>query len=192
VLALAPRVARGATCDRDADYDVTVDGGTVTVCTRSSSRQCGAAIDLLRQSESDGTAVVVAASPCSAAGCYVDACVPPGQYRYGYAKAFDCSEGECGAVGLFEEVSVTAALPASCALTSPTPAPAAEVPPWGTPAPGTHPLRLFTCNAGTCSIAPRAGAVPRWLDGLVVCVGLAIAARRARRRARRRAPLPTL
>jgi MYXO-CTERM domain-containing protein len=185
VAAAAPRAR--ADCGVGADYDVTVDGSTVTVCTTGSVRRCGGTtIDLLRQDDADDAITVVAASSCSAQGCYVDACVPPGKYRYGYARSYDCSEAGCGAVSLFIEVDVPSPLSSTCAPASAAPATSTEAPPWGRPAAGTHPLRLATCGDPNCAVTPAQGGSVSVVGLLAVAGGLVLAARRSRRTSRTR------
>jgi hypothetical protein len=111
--------------------------------------------------------------------------VPPGKYRYGYARSYDCSEGGCGAVSLFIEVDVPSPLSSTCAPTA-APATSTEAPPWGMPAAGTHPLRLETCGDPNCAVTPAQGGSFSVVGLLAVVGGLALAARRSRGASRSR------
>jgi MYXO-CTERM domain-containing protein len=175
---LAPSVAR-ADCNTPASYQVTVDASTVTVCPRSTSRNCGSSIDLLRQNTADGTVVIVGAT-CSQ-NCYVDTCVPPGTYRYGWATAYDCSEAGCGDPSLFEEATVTADLSSSCSPAANT-TPTTTEPPWGA---GASPAQFIMCDNGCgCATESSDRRRVRFLDGFAVVVGLSLIVWRRRQHVR--------
>ena len=175
---LAPSPAR-ADCALGADYTVTVDANTVTVCPTSTLRKCGASsIDLLRQRVADGTVAVIAGS-CSS-NCYVDTCVPAGTYLYGYGTPYDCSESGCGDVAYFREATVTSVLPATCSPTGGTPT--STAPPWGT---GASPDQFKTCDHGCgCATESSDRRTVRLLDGFAVVVGLSLVVWRGRRHRR--------
>jgi MYXO-CTERM domain-containing protein len=173
--ALGSSVAR-ADCDNGASYLISVNANTVRVCVTATNRGCASGIDLLRQSEADDSVVVVTGT-CSG-GCYVDTCVPPGSYRYGYATPYDCSEAGCGGVSFFELAEVNDSLPASCATTD---IPTTTAPPWEGPQGGTTQFKV--CNGCGCATGqPADRLVVLALDGLVVIAGLAVG--RVRRRHR--------
>jgi hypothetical protein len=118
---------------------------------------------------------VIAEAPAHARrACYLDECVPPGRYRYGYARPL-----ECMGIGsqYFAEVAVSEAPALDCKRggASPQPVPRA---PWG-PTP-------WICQRGCmgCAIGERPGVIP---GGLVVLgVGLLLLAVRVKRERRSR------
>jgi hypothetical protein len=125
-------------------------GNTVTVCLEGTARTCGGAVPMLRQDEATGT-VVELGDACEN-NCYVDECVPPGKYRYGFATPFDCSEAGCGTGEMFAEAEISSAI-AGCTPTSgnpgPTPTPTAA--PWGT---GSDISTTNHCDGHGCTTAP--------------------------------------
>jgi hypothetical protein len=186
VVVLIPRAGH-TDCASGADYRATVTGNTVTVCPVQTTRTCSATTTLFRQDASDGTTVAVTGA-CSSQGCYVDACVPAGNYRYGYATPFDCSEAGCGAVALFVNVSVTNVLAADCAPPggSATTAPAATSAPWGSGAGDAGFSRLKSCPSGGCAMASADRTAVRLVDLLAIGLGILLVGRQARcARARR-------
>lgn len=179
-------------CASGADYRATVTGNTVTVCPVQTTRTCSATTILLRQDASNGTMVAVTGA-CSSQGCYVDACVPAGNYRYGYATPFDCREAGCGAVALFVNASVTNALAANCAPPggSATTAPTTTSAPWATGAGDAGFSRLKSCPSGGCAMASADRTAVRLVDLLTIGLGILLVGRQARRaRARRPRPSP--
>jgi hypothetical protein len=87
-----------ANCAMPSTYQVTVTGNTVTICPWNlEARGCPDADGMLRVSE--GAAVRIA-DLCEADagddGCYVDECVPKGQYQYGFARPYACCRYCCG------------------------------------------------------------------------------------------------
>jgi hypothetical protein len=187
----APRAVH-ADCASGATYRIDVSGSSVTICPSATTRTCGSSIDLLRQNEADSSLVVVgnSCSPTSS-GCYLDLCVPPGTYRYGYATAYDCSEAGCGSVALFSETTVTAALASGCTPATPAPTPTSEATPWMTGAYGSV-ARFKSCGGGGgCATAGSTDrARVRWLNATAVAAGIAIVLGRVRARRRRAATRP--
>jgi hypothetical protein len=86
--------------------------------------------------------------------------VPPGRYRYGYARPLECMGSGSQ---YFAEVEVSAALASDCKREGPAPAPVARAP-WGT-AP-------WVCQRGCmgCAVGERPGPLP----GGVVLLGLGL------------------
>jgi hypothetical protein len=111
-----------ADCAQPRSYAPTVSGNEVTVCPTSPDSHaipgCPAAGGMLRLDVASG-AVTKLADVCVAAGtgscesisnacassCYVDPCVPPGSYQYGYGTPYECGDG-CN-TAYFVEVTVT-------------------------------------------------------------------------------------
>jgi hypothetical protein len=88
VLAM-PRLASGDAVSRD-EYRIWIHDNTVGVCVYGeTTRRCPGGGDLLREEPSTG-AVVRLPDVCTSGSCYVDECVPPGDYRYGYAEPLAC------------------------------------------------------------------------------------------------------
>jgi len=169
-----------ADCAAGAGYTATVADNTVTVCPTRSVSVCGSSIDFLRQGKADGTVVSIGNS-CSSNGCYVDECVPPGSYRYGYATPFDCSEAGCGIVALFAEVTVATPLSQSCTRTTSGAGPTltATTPPWGTGS-GVSTSWFKKCGGCDCGAASSGRGSVRFLDMLALGSGLFIMGLRAR------------
>jgi hypothetical protein len=179
---LEASIAR-ADCALGASYKITVDANTVTVCPTSTIRRCGGtSIDLLRQSVEDGTVVIIGGA-CSNS-CYVDTCVPPGTYHYGYATSYDCSEAGCGDISLFEDATVTGALPSNCSPPASTTS-TTVAPPWGNGPPGTTYTKFKQCDSGCgCATESVDRKRVRLLDGFAVVVGLSLVVWRGRRHRR--------
>jgi hypothetical protein len=109
-----------ADCAVPRDYVAKVNGNQVTVCPTYSAGDgtCPQTAGMLRVGLSDaGNTIEKLPDFCEAppsslltngTSCYVDECVPPGTYQYGYATPLDCAQS-CG--GEFAvEVSVTTTL----------------------------------------------------------------------------------
>jgi len=170
-----------------ATYRATVRGSQVIICPQMlNERPCPQPEGMLRQEVASGRVVriadrctgerplppgVLAEAPASAKrACYVDECVPPGRYRYGYARPLECMGSGSQ---YFTEVEVTAPLAPDCKREGAAPAPVPRAP-WGT-AP-------WVCQRGCmgCSVAEPPRALPR---GLLLLGGalLLVAVRRRRR-----------
>src|SRR5262245_20247546 len=90
LLLFAPNLAL-ANAARPVTYDVTVEGDTVRVCpVNFADRKCPDPGGMLRQNVDTGE-VVRLVDDCDA-GCYVDRCVVPGSYRYGFATPYECKK----------------------------------------------------------------------------------------------------
>ena len=178
-----------ADCAAPTDYWLTVSGSTVTIAPMNFwSRGCPDQDGMLRQSVSSKE-IVRLADFCSAkdAGTqasYVDECVPPGDYRYGFAKPYDCAPSSCGTY-FFQVATVSATLSPTCQRSAMNAGPAqAAGAPWADnrmicgyddmveagvrtdAAPGTTP------HAGGCSTTPRGTAAVLTVDGLFLLAGL--------------------
>jgi hypothetical protein len=172
-----------ADCASGAGYRGNLTANTVTVCPFATARTCGSAIPFLRQNVADGSVVVVGGGTC-AMGCYVDTCVAPGTYLYGWATAYDCSEAGCGSVSLFERVTVTSALPPTCTTAGNT-TPTTATPPWESGGADADIPQSKSCPGGgcTCAAAPSSDRFAvRILDGLAIVCGLCVMTLRAGRR----------
>ena len=182
--AVAPAVAR-ADCSAGPFYTLEVAGNTVTVVFGGN---CGSDTNdaLLRENEADGTVVDVTSS-CEAdtSGNFVDQCVAPGTYRYGFAEAF-C--GTCGGTALFQEATVTSPLPSDCTPTYGSgPTPTTTVPPWMTGGADGGITASVDCpgtSCGFCSTTSATRRSVRAFDLLAFGVGLSLVYLRARRRRR--------
>jgi hypothetical protein len=127
-----------ANCALATSYELSVDENTVTVCPQNfDARACPDPDGMLRQ-DTDGMLVELS-DFCEVAGqggsgaCYVDECVPKGDYRYGFAKPYDCC-ASCCSTDYYATVSVTSDLPSTCALSPGNPGaqPSSGAAPWGT------------------------------------------------------------
>lgn len=99
-------------CPAPATYLTSVEGNTVRVL---SQRACSADATLLR--EDIVTGAIVRVSATCASGWFVDACVAPGQYRYGLESPSmpPDSSCTCGPYEYYGAATVSQALPNSCA-----------------------------------------------------------------------------
>jgi hypothetical protein len=119
-----------------AGYHARVKGNSVTICPQLlNDRACPQAEGMLRQSVETGEVVRLAqqctrqrvGSAAHHGACYLDECVPPGRYRYGYARPLECVGGM---TLYYTEVTVTRHVPEFCRRTSTPPTPRTHVP-WG-------------------------------------------------------------
>jgi hypothetical protein len=168
------------------DYTVTTTGSTVTICPTGA----GGGGPLLRQDVSTGEVVEIGGcsqpNPMGGVACFVDECVPSGEYRYGFAEPFTCSDvsGGCGRTAYyFEEATVGAEATGSCkpSIAGCTATATDTVPPWMS---GADLTQSTTCPSSGCSISAAGDSRVLFLDGVVMVCGLAFAVRSARRRAR--------
>jgi len=96
------------------------------------SRGCGPNEVLLRQEVGSGDVVRIESCGDADAGTedertYVDRCVKPGTYRYGFAEPYECVSSACS-TDYFTEVAVTTPPPPACIAPVHTKAPKV---PWG-------------------------------------------------------------
>jgi hypothetical protein len=176
-LAVSSAASRAsADCSSGAAYAATVKGNTVQIVLEETSRKCGGPIPMLRQDTQTGE-VVKLADDCDN-GAYVDECVPPGVYRYGFAKAYDCSEQGCSGVEYYVGVTMSSAVD-GCMRGAGHSAPTAysDPVPWGS---NTSPL--LSCPSGCGCSTPGRGILG--FDGALA--GLSVIALWRRRRATRR------
>lgn len=172
-----------ADCATSGEYQAAVTANTVTVGPLDihSARRCGTGIELLRQNLADG-AVVTVGNLCDDRGQHIDECVPPGNYRYGYAVPFDCSEAGCGYVTLYLGVTVVSELASTCARTAggAEPTPTETTVPWQSGDSGS--TRFKKCDSGGgCGVTTsKARQTVRWLDLLAFGAGLGMMAMRSR------------
>jgi hypothetical protein len=191
-----------ADCAEGAAYSASVNGSTVTLCGQDLDGKniCSYQGGVVRQDEATdevdqlasycpntvdndaGVMVTVDAGDTMGSTCFVDECVPPGEYRYGLASPFDCSQAGCGSsVPLFVQVRVTATLPAGCKRSSGDAAPTkVSSAPWGS---GTDPSDEKTCGSGCSTTASRHVGILS-ADATMLLVGVALWFR-TRRRSRR-------
>jgi len=178
---LVPGVVR-ANCALANVYSVEAVGNTVEIQAYS-ERGCGAGEVLLRQAVPGGETVRVAEFCGPAAGDgwiglpYLDECVPPGTYRYGFERPFECNRGACGN-DRWAEVVVTADVQGctrSEGNAGPTPA---EPVSWGLWGVGEHVCSREDEGLG-CSTAGASGAV-LLLDAAALALGWALLRRRRR------------
>jgi hypothetical protein len=109
VAILAPSAIANADCAAPQSYTKQVDANSVTICPtypRAAGPGCTVAGGMIRVDTSNGAATRlpdVCGSDASA-DCYVDECVAPGTYQYGYGIPYACG-ASCG-VDYFIEVTV--------------------------------------------------------------------------------------
>lgn len=116
-----------ANCAMPSTYQVTVTGSTVMICPSNlEDRGCPDADGMLRVS--GGEAVRIAdrcAADAGADGCYVDECVPKGQYQYGFARPYSCCRYCCGTY-FYATATVVDDLPPRCSAVDAGSGPALE------------------------------------------------------------------
>lgn len=131
-LVLAASPAR-ANCARPVGYEASVTANSVQVePINFDSRVCPDPGGMLRQTVGTGDIVKLADFCMSGleVSAYVDECVPPGTYRYGFATPYDCEQSACD-TSYFVEAVVTDALPGGCAPSAGNPGPtSATSVPW--------------------------------------------------------------
>ena len=108
-LALSLVTERAASaCGTPAEYVARINGSTVTVCPLYPSPSNA---PLLRQNTATGDVVQVAEVHGDAGtathSCYIDECVAPGTYRYGFAVPYECCL-VCAATLYYGTATVTA------------------------------------------------------------------------------------
>lgn len=128
--------AASANCARPAGYHIAVENNAVTICpSNHGHRACPDSGGMLRENRASKEVVELAAF-CSGTGysgpCYLDECVPPGTYRYGFATPYDCC-ASCCSTDYFQQITVEAPLPQGCTRTPGNDAPQAFAGsiPWG-------------------------------------------------------------
>jgi hypothetical protein len=119
-------------CGTPAEYATRVDGSTVTVCPLYASPSRA---PLLRQDTATGDVVQVAELHGDAGTathtCYIDECVAPGTYRYGFAVPYECCP-ECAWTLYYGTATVTAPI-SGCQRGPDDPGPSdagVTAPPW--------------------------------------------------------------
>ena len=127
-----------ADCGNPVFYYLTRNpANTITVCpSNSAGRACPDGGGMLRESEATGD-VVRLNDDCAPhdtgigiVECYVDECVPPGVYRYGFAVPYDCSVYSCW-TNYYDTMSVTSPVEGCSRLEGTTPPePYGAPPPW--------------------------------------------------------------
>jgi len=176
---LVPGAAR-ANCALANVYFVEAVGTTVELQAYS-ERGCGAGEVLLRQAVPGGETVKVAdfCGPASGEGWvglpYLDECVPPGTYRYGFERPFECSQGACGNERWAEVVVTADAAGCARSLGNPGPTPAEPVG-WGRWGVGEQVCWREDEGFG-CTTAGASGAV-LVLDAAALALGWALLRRR--------------
>jgi hypothetical protein len=105
-----------ANCAMPTTYEVTVfPNNTVTICPMNyQGRGCPDPEGLLREG---GGEIVKVADKCvdgrRPERCYVDDCVPAGEYKYGFATPYECCETCCG-TDYYATAIVTSDPPTPC------------------------------------------------------------------------------
>lgn len=154
-----------ANCARPVSYDARVTGNTVEIePVNFENRACPDPSGMLREDVASG-AIVRIAEQCSEKA-YIDECVPPGKYRYGFGRAYVCAPSACS-TDYFTEVEVTAPLAKTC-LSRAKPEPAV---PWGS-------------GRSICSYGSRLAGCAGGVLFVLVLIGVlaAITIRRRRKR----------
>ena len=101
-------------------YIASVDGNSVYVGAYGHNVECPREGGMLRMKLSDAS-VVRLDDFCGdepSQDCYLDECVPPGHYRYGYAEPFVCDDGYAGDPQMFAEIGIASELPEDCTLSA--------------------------------------------------------------------------
>jgi MYXO-CTERM domain-containing protein len=166
-------------CGAPGNYETSVDGNTVRVL---AMRPCSAGVGdvLLRQDVVSGAVMRVDAA--CVGGWYVDSCVAPGTYRYGFATPYaTTSDCACGPYDYYGVATVDAPLTCPSSDIGVTQVPWADQKTICTPETACNDLAPGAkCeptapgpNAGGCAVAPGA-ARPWW----VLVVGLLLLGRR--------------
>ena len=177
VLLLCPNPAQAAR--RPVDYRSHVQGNRVTICATLTTRGCPQPDGMVRQDVNTGQVVRlpqrcvpyeprvgVRPAPRFRLPCYVDECVPPGEYRYGFGRPLDCRRA--GVAYYYTPVRVTSSLAADCR-------PAAQSTPVARAPWNKAPV---VCSRGCC----RLGGAPEAQDGLALLLFAALWWWRRRRR----------
>jgi hypothetical protein len=128
-VSLALPATAHADCAEGVGYNDTVTGNTVQIQSFGiAPRACPDTGGMVRQDVHSG-AIVKLADYC-VGGDYVDECVPPGTYRYGFADPYACQSAGCGGTPYYVEVTVADSLSGSCTRNAadPGPTPATAVP----------------------------------------------------------------
>jgi hypothetical protein len=165
VAALSPCVG-WADCPAPLTYDVSVNGPNVQVC--PTGGYCNP--DGLLRVDSAGNIVLI--TTCTAA-CYVDQCVPPGQYEYGAKTPYACGSEMCGA-NYFVTADLSASV-AGCQRSVPAPTVYTGKLPWGA-------SPNIVCSSGGCG-ASASGPVLGF-NAIVLGAGLVLWRALSRRVAR--------
>jgi len=185
---LVPSLSK-ADCATGPEYYVSLNKTSFTVCASSGGRDCGSSVAMLRQNVADGSVVVIG-NNCDSR-CYVDECVPPGTYRYGYATPYDCSQTGCGGgIVLFREATMPVWTSSECTRTDDVAAPIATsiTPPWGTGSADAGVDRYLACNSGGgCTTVTKARRTVRMFDAFALGLGLLFMSLRVQRRRRKSA-----
>lgn len=153
-----------------ASYRATADGNTVIICPElRNDRACPQPEGMLRQNIVTGEVVRLAQSctnhrPGGAApnagACYIDECVPPGTYRYGYASPLTCVGST---TFYYAEVQVGGKLDAACRRSGGSQPTAVKRVPWGS--------SPYVCVGG-CGCELHRGVSASW--GLILLLIAAV------------------
>jgi len=181
-----------ANCAAGDDYQTMMEGSSVRVCpdpksSANDNRLCPDPLGtgMLRQNVDTGE-VHLLSEFCSdeplyeggpARGCYLDECVPPGTYRYGFATPWeDPFCGGCPPSQYFGEITVDSPLAAECALSEDNAGaePYSGTLPWGDDG--------DICNDSGfgCSIGARPREIVLGFQALVALLGFGFMVRRRR------------
>lgn len=156
-----------ADCPAPLTYLVNVNGARVQVCPTDG----GCSRDGLLRVDSAGNVVLI--TTCDGQfKCYVDECVPPGQYEYGGKIPFSCSSGDCGGASYFVTADLTASTD-GCQRTLPAPTVYTGGLPWGA-------SPFIRCSSGGGCGSSGSGPV-LGINGVVLGVGLFFWRARSRR-----------
>lgn len=131
-----------ANCARGAGYDVDVEGNSVRICPWV--RECSRPGGMLRQNSVTGEVVRLADGCNGESECYLDECVPPGSYRYGFAEPYDCSLHGCGHSVAYWQPAVVSSELNTCVRSPDNAEPTAY--PAGAPWPNEQNRECFGCG----------------------------------------------
>ena len=155
-------------------YTTTVEGNRVTVCPWNFDDRMCPDEGLVRKKV--GSRDAVRLSDCDAERCFVDECVPPGEYQYGFAKPYACVPASAS-TDYFVEVEVAAeGEPGACQRTEgfAGPVPHPDGAPWG--------LDRTVCQYGPMGCSCNEGAAVISVNALVLAAGLLLLRRHRRQR----------
>ena len=120
---------------------------------------------------------VVRLTACDDVRCFIDECVAPGTYRYGFVTPYQCAPSSCS-TDYFSEATVTAALESTCQRSADHAAPQAFS--------GTVPWKdsgSKVCGYGHGGCGCSSLAVAVWpVNAFALIGGLALLRRERRRR----------
>lgn len=90
--AIAAPMAVAANMPAPQRFSAVQKGPDVVVCGHDIGIQCGGTPNPMVRQDTDGTQAVVLDDDCDADGCWIDRCVPAGNYSYGLQTPLPCRD----------------------------------------------------------------------------------------------------